>query len=325
MTPTRRTAALVLTLGLAAVAGAGGAQGGSPSPLFSRLTEAERQLLLAAVGVSGAENFLPGQLPASLPYRPPALPGQTVVGTVVQPDASIAVVRTSSGDAAAHAAALEALRRDGWRDLYSRSSAREVFQTSPLGTSRVFYPLCKPGLPGNLTVTSFPLGAGQGTQVTYRYGTFSGAGGRCPADLGQFDPVQANHYEPARDRTFRDPWQELLDSGVKVPVLAAPAGAEVEPSGSRWDMSSFDTYVKVFTPQTAAQVREHYVRALQAQGWRLGSVQTLNGEQITRFVYRQGQQDREGVLSLMPRPGLGRTQAGVALNRYDVQLRLTYR
>lgn len=311
------TLALTLTGGtLAQTAG---------SDLFSKLSDAERELLLATAGVSGTDRFLPGQLPTALPYRAPALPGQTVVGGVVQPSGSLVVVRTTAGEDAAQQAAQAALRADGWIDQYGRSPSTSVFQAASGSSGQTFYPLCKPGVPGSLTVTSFARQDTSGTQVTYRYTASTELNQGCPSTLGREDAEDRNFYSPEQDASFKTPAQVIGENGAQVPSLPAPLGAQVEESGSRWDGTNFDTYVKIYSSQGVASLRNAYVAALKAQGWAVTASSTLNGEQITRFKYKLGSQEREGVFSIIARPELGRDTGGGKLSRYDAQLRLAYR
>lgn len=322
------TATLVLALGGPSHGAGAQTVGAQPAggDLLSKLSDAERELLLATAGVSGADRFLPGQLPPALPYRAPALPGQTVLGGVVQPSGSVVVVRTTAGEDAAQAAAQAALRADGWTDQYPRGSGESVFQTALGGPERAFYPLCKPGTPGSLTVTSFALQDRPGTQVAYRYTTFVGGSGQgCPSNMGREGAEDRNYYAPEQDASFKTPAQVIEESGARVPSLPAPPGAQVEQSGSRWDGSSFDVYVKIFSSQGLGSLRDAYVGALKAQGWTVTGTSTLNGEQLTRFKYKLGDQEREGVLSIVARPELGRDAGGGRLNRYDAQLRMAYR
>lgn len=285
------------------------------------LSSAERDLLLAAAGLTGAEQFQPGVLASGLPFVVPAFTGRTVVGSMLQPNMTIVVVRTSLMPEVAQNVALGTLKKAGWLDQYPTSAtSREVFQNTDL-SGQVYVSLCRPGVTGQLNVTSVPWGRGA-AQVTYRLNQFSGMDSACPANQDWNDPKQANYYSPERTATYRDPLQDLLDKGLKLPSLAAPAGAQLENSGSSYSESEYSTYSKVYTTQTAAQILAHYTAALRAQGWVQTAVTPLNTEQIVRFRYRQGTVEREGMLALMPRPELGRTRDGRTQKRYDVKLEL---
>lgn len=314
-----RTLALGLLLGGTAFAQPA-AQG-----VLSRLTEAERALLLTAAGVGSADAFLPGQVAAGLPFRLPALPGQSVVGSVAQPGATLVVVRTTAAPEAARVAAMKVLALEGWRDQYDPAMTAGVFQSS-FGDGAVVSTLtsqCKPGVPGSLVVSATP--APGGSQVTYRFFSLVGTSSTCPANLEWSDPAQVNFYSPGRDAPIRDPLAELRAGGLVLPTLPAPAGARVNQSGSRYgaegpDGPFYATYAIVRTGQGPDAVLAHYVAALRAQGWTPGTPQRgADGEWTVALTARQGGQERRGTFSLMPRPELGTTEGGVRLNRLDVQ------
>lgn len=319
MTRSFRTLALGLWLGGAVLA-----QPATPD-LLSRLTEAERALLLAAAGVGSTDAFSPGQVAPGLPFRLPALPGQSVVGSVAQPGATLVVVRTTAAPEAARVAALKVLALEGWRDQYDPATTAGVFQSS-FGDGAVVSTLtsqCKPGVPGSLAVSASP--AAGGSQVTYRYFSFGGVSSTCPANLEWSDPAQVNAYSPTRDFPSRDPLAELRAGGLVLPTLPAPAGARVNSSGSRYGAEGpsgpyYATYAIVRTGQTPDAVLAHYVAALRTQGWTPGTPQRgTDGEWTVPLTARQGGQERRGTLSLMPRPELASTEGSVRLNRLDVQ------
>lgn len=319
MTRSFRTLALGLLLG-----GAGLAQPATPD-LLSRLTEAERALLLSAAGVGSADAFLPGQVAPGLPFGLPALPGQSVVGSVMQPGATLVVVRTTAAPEAARVAAMKVLALGGWRNQYDPATSEGVFQSS-FGDGVAVQTLvsqCKPGVPGSLAVWASP--AAGGSQVTYRFFPFVGTSSTCPANLEWSDPAQQNFYSPTRDFPTREPLTELRAGGLVLPTLPAPAGARVNQSGSRYGAAGpngpfYATYAIVRTGQGPDAVLAHYVAALRTQGWTPGTPQRgADGEWTVPLTARQGRQERRGTLSLMPRPELGTTEGGVRLNRLDVQ------
>ncbi|MBB5233843.1 hypothetical protein [Deinococcus budaensis] len=329
MTPTWRPAALVLTLtlGLAAVAGAGGAQGSPPAPLFARLTEAERQLLLAAGGVSDATGFLPGRVPANLPFPLPALPGQTVIGTVTQPWGRTQVVWHSTLDPAqAQAQVTRTLRSAGWVDKYPQNDVMEVFRSAPeSGAVQTFSPQCKPGVPGTLLAVTAPR-AGAGSQINLTYDRQDGGNPQgCPANFQAPDSGEDHFYSPSRGGGFVDPVQTLAQRGVRLPALRPPAGAEVEQSGLNYGGDEYTAYAKVYSALDAARVHGHYVAALQAQGWTLVGSAALGQERIARLTApAAGQRTQSVTLALMPRPGQ-RRQDQPALSRYDLKFELLLR
>lgn len=308
-------AALALaSLGLAA----------AQTDVLSKLSPAERDLLLAAGNIGGLNGFLPGVVGPDLPFEVAPLAGRAVVGTVRQFDGAVVVVRTTLDADTAQRVAEGLLRKNGWQDAYPRGGGeREVFQSgSSIGRS--FYPLCKKGVPGQLTVTSFDQVGG--AQLAYRLNAFSGISSSCPAFSSNNDPKQANYYAPQNDSTYVDPLQKQIDAGLKLPKLVAPPQASVELSGSMYSDTEYSTYVTLYSPQSAEAVRASYAAALRAQGWApVGSTTVLNGqERISRYTFRQGTREREGSLSLMPRPDLGRTEGSQKLNRYDVRLKLSF-
>ncbi|KEF34827.1 hypothetical protein RDMS_05225 [Deinococcus sp. RL] len=319
MTLRLRPLAFGLLLGGAALA-----QPATPD-LLSRLTEAERALLLSAVGIASADAFLPGRVAPDLPFAPPALPGQSVVGSVMQPGGALVVVRTTATPEAARVAALKVLALGGWRDQYDLTGSGDVFQSS-FGDGfavQTVMSQCKPGVPGSLAVTASP--APGGSQVTYRYLSFTGISSTCPANLEWNDPAQRNFYAPGRNAPARDPLAELRAGGLVLPTLSAPAGARVSQGGS-WSSTDGPTgpfyaaYATVRTAQDAQAVLAHYVAALRAQGWTPGQAQRgADGEWTVTLTARQGGQERRGSLALMPRPELVTTEGGVRLNRLDVR------
>ncbi|PNY80246.1 hypothetical protein [Deinococcus koreensis] len=316
--PVRRLS-LLLVLGLYGAAPLAAALQTPTADLFSKLSPAERDLLLASAGVSSGDQFRPGVLAPGLVFPVASLANREVVGSVTQPQSTLVVLRTSLAPAAAQKMALDTLRRAGWIDQYSQPN-RDVFQSSP-GAGETFYPQCKPGVPGSLTVMSQPGARTGSAQVTYRYSVYAGFDSGCPANSGN-DPTRANFYSPERTATYTDPLKDMLDQGLRLPLLAAPAGADVQSSGSSYGRDEYSTYATVYTTLSAEQIRSHYVGALKPQGWAATGFTTLNSEQITRFKFRQGNREREGTLALMPRPELGRDQGGVRQARYDVQLQI---
>ncbi|ACO47946.1 hypothetical protein DEDE109153_09180 [Deinococcus deserti] len=104
------------------------AQSASPD-LLSKLTDSERVLLLTAAGVGSSDAFRPGQLPPMLPYRLPLLPGQTLIGSVVQPWSTLVVVRTTATPEAVRVAATKALALEGWRDQYDTTATQDIFRS----------------------------------------------------------------------------------------------------------------------------------------------------------------------------------------------------
>lgn len=319
----------VLTLGLL-VSGAALAQPATPD-LFSRLTEAERALLLATAGVASPEGFRPGQLPPELPFRLPNLPAQTLVGSVVQPWSTLVVVRTTVAPEAARVTALKVLALEGWRDQYESAITEGVFQGSfgDGAAVQAFVGQCKPGVPGSLVVHASP--ATGGSQVIYRYSSFEGVSSTCPANLEWTDPSQQNFYSPGRNHPVRDPLAELRASGLVLPSLPAPAGARISPSGSSYGLEGpngpfYTTYVIVRTAQAPDAVLTHYLSALRTRGWTPGIPQrSREGEWTVALTAQQGGKERRATFSLMPRPELGTTEGFTRLNRVDVQFVLGQR
>ncbi|AFZ67990.1 hypothetical protein [Deinococcus peraridilitoris] len=309
------------------VGGAALAQPASPD-LFSRLTEAERALLLATAGVGSPEAFRPGQLPPALPFRLPNLPGQTLIGSVVQPWSTLVVVHTTVAPEAARVTARKVLALEGWRDQYESATTEGVFQSS-FGNGTVvqaFSGQCRPGVPGSLVVQAIP--AAGGTRVTYRYSSFEGASSTCPANLEWTDPAQQNFYSPGRNQSVRDPLAELRASGLVLPSLPAPAGTRISPSGSSYGLEGpngpfYTTYVIVRSAQAPDAVLTHYLTALRTRGWTPGVPRrSKEGEWTVTLTAQQGGKERRATFSLMPRPELGTTEGVTRLNRVDVRFAL---
>jgi len=313
----------ILALGLF-VGGAALAQPAIPD-LFSRLTETERALLLATAGVGGPDAFRPAQLPPAMLFRLPNLPGQTLVGSVVQPGATMVVVRTTAAPEAAQVAAIKVLTLEGWRNQYDPAAVQGVFQTSFADetVSRNFISQCKPGIPGGLTVTATSIPGG--SQVIYRYFSFQGVSVTCPANLEWTDPAQRNFYSPGRNLPSRDTLAELRAGGLVLPSLPAPSGGVVNSSGSSYGSYGpngpyYTTYAIVRAPQAPDAVLTHYLTALRAQGWTPGTPQrSAEGEWTVNLTARQGGEERRATLSLMPRPELGTAEGDTRLSRVDVQ------
>lgn len=288
------------------------------APLFERLTPAERQLLLAVAGVSGGDQFQPGRVLADLPFPAPALPGQQVVGSVRQQVGSRVIVRTSLNETQAQQAAERALRAAGWQDRYPRPGGL-VFESGRGGAEYVS-PLCKPGVPGSLTVFAFGDGGGDGgSVVNYGYSAFPVAES-CPAGLPRENAAEINFYAPYRQAAvYTDPAGPLAKRGLKLPLLPAPAGAQVEGTSTTAGDTEFSAFTSVYGPQSTEALRQHYVAALQAQGWQLVDTRTLAGQSVTRLTFRFGAQEGVGTLSLRARTDLANTSRPP---RHDVQLRL---
>lgn len=333
MQQTRRTAALVLTLSLGTLAlhtggQAGGAQGTAPSPFFSRLTEAERQLLLATAGISSAEQFLPGVVPAGLPFPAPTLPGQRVVGAVTQPWGRTQVVwRSSLGADQAHVQVMQTLSRAGWVDQYPQADSSSVFRSAPDTAPTTFMPLCKPGVRGTLMAVTMPQdGPGQqaGSQVSLTYTPQDNPGG-CPVRFQADDPAGRHFYSSFDGGSFTSPEQDLAARGVSLPVLLPPTGAEVEESGSLSGSDGYEEYATVFSALDAARVQRHYVAALQGQGWTLVGSVALGPEQVARLsAPATGGRIQTVTLSLMPRPEAPHRD-DPSLRRYDLKFELRLR
>ncbi|WP_235693142.1 hypothetical protein [Deinococcus aquaedulcis] len=289
------------------------------SDLFSRLTEGERALLLATAGVSAADAFRPGQLPSTLPFRLPTLPGQTLVGSVVKPETTLVVVRSTATPEAAQLAANKALAVEGWRDQYDDPSEGErIFAFStPAGETTVIKSQCKPGVPGSLAVSASAVPGG--SQVVYSVYTFAGMSALCPASLEWNDPAYQNYFSPGRGVPSRHPLAALRATGMVLPSLPAPAGARVSPGGSSYSDSSYATYATVRTAQAPVTVLDHYLGALRAQGWTTAAPKrSAEGLWTVALTARQGGQERRATLSVMPRTEPA-TPGGAGLNRVDVR------
>ncbi|MHA0035706.1 hypothetical protein [Deinococcus sp. PESE-13] len=302
------------------VLGAAQAQGTPPTPvlgaaLFERLTPAERQLLLAVVGVSGSDQFQPGQVLLGLPFPAPTLPGQQVIGSVKQSDGIRVVVRTSLEATAAQQTAANALKAAGWQEQYPSSAGQIVFESSRSG--QYVSPLCKPGVPGALSVFAFDAEAGH-AQVSYQYSRFP-ASQPCPANMPQENPAQVNFYAPYRNQTVYRPADRLQERGVKLPRLAAPEGAQVEATNLTSGDTELTAYTSVYGTQSTETLRRHYAAALQTQGWQLVDTLTFAGQSVTRFTFRAGKEEGVGTLSLKARTDLKDTTRPP---RHDVQLEL---
>ncbi|GGI78372.1 hypothetical protein [Deinococcus wulumuqiensis] len=303
------------------VLGAAQAQGTPPTPvlgaaLFERLTPAERQLLLAVVGVSGSDQFQPGQVLPGLPFPAPTLPGQQVVGSVSQTGGSRVIVRTTLAPTAAQQTAEKALRAAGWQNLYPDAGMTGlVFESSRRG--EYVSPLCKPGVPGTLTVYAFGGETG-GAQVSYGY-SLTGFSQSCPANMPQDDPAQLNFYAPYRNQTVYRPADRLEKRGLKLPQLPAPDGAQVESTNLTSGDTEVSAYTSIYGSQDTEALRRHYAAALQAQGWQLVDTRTFAGQSVTRFTFRAGKEEGVGTLSLKARTDLKDTTRPP---RHDVQLEL---
>ncbi|GGK24539.1 hypothetical protein GCM10008955_17680 [Deinococcus malanensis] len=313
----------ILALGLL-IGGAALAQPANPD-LFSRLTETERALLLATAGVGSPDAFRPAQLPPAMSFRLPNLPGQTLVGSVVQPGTTLIVVRTTATPEAAQVAAIKVLAQEGWRNQHDSAATQNVFQSN-FGDGSVIrnsISQCKPGVPGVVTVHAIPTP--QGTQVTYRYYSMEGFSVTCPANLEWTDPVQRNFYAPGRNLPSRDPLTELRAGGLVLPSLSAPSGGRVNSSGSSYGSEGpngpyYITYAIVRAPQAPDAVLTHYLGTLRAQGWTPGTPKrSPEGEWTVSLTAQQGGEERRATFSLMPRPELGTTEGDIRLNRVDVQ------
>ena len=286
------------------------------APLFERLSPAERQLLLSVAGVSSGDQFQPGRLLPGLPFPAPALPGQQVIGSVKQSDGIRVVVRTSLEANAAQQTAEKALRAAGWQNLYPGvDSGGLIFQSSP--TEQYVSPLCRPGVPGSLTVFAFESEPGS-SQVSYQYSSL-GASQGCPANMPQEDPTQLNFYAPYRNQTVYRPADRLQERGVKLPRLAAPEGAQVEATNLTSGDTELTAYTSVYGPQGTEALRRHYAAALQTQGWQVVDTRTFAGQSVTRFTFRAGKEEGVGTLSLKARTDLKDTTRPP---RHDVQLEL---
>lgn len=313
-------ASLVLSLGSGALA-----QGVTPRPVpapattgsrvLAALTPAERDLLLSLIGVSEADQFLVGQLAPNLPFPLPALAGQAVVGTVVRPDQTNVIVRTTLGEDAAYRAAQDTLRAAGWQPLYP-SGGVQVFQRA--GVVREYSPLCKPGVRGQLMVNAFE--GPRGTQVNYQHARFTPESS-CPATPGPADGGD-NFYFPRYSGDTFNPYTELEKSGVKLPSLPPLPGSEVGWNSTTFGQSEFTAYANVTAPQDTAAVAAHYVSALKAQGWQAVDTRVIAGQSVSRFVYRVGDRELQGTLSLKPRPELDRTEGGTRQQRQDIRLQM---
>ena len=285
------------------------------APLFERLSPAERQLLLSVAGVSSGDQFQPGRLLPGLPFPAPALPGQQVIGSVKQSDGIRVVVRTSLEANAAQQTAEKALRAAGWQNLYPGvDNGGLIFQSSP--TEQYVSPLCRPGVPGSLTVFAFESEPGS-SQVSYQYSSLGAQG--CPANMPQEDPTQLNFYAPYRNQTVYRPADRLQERGVKLPRLAAPEGAQVEATNLTSGDTELTAYTSVYGTQSTETLRQHYAAALQAQGWQLVDTRTLAGQSVTRFTFRAGKEEGVGTLSLKARTDLKDTTRPP---RHDIQLEL---
>lgn len=280
-----------------------------------------------AGGVSDATGFLSGRVPANLPFPLPALPGQTVVGTITQPWGRTQVVWHSTlGAAQAQAQVMRTLRSAGWVDRYPQNEVIEVFQSAS-EPAQTFVPQCKPKVPGTLMAVTAPRAAsaraapaGTGSQITLTYDPQDGGGpGGCPVNVRAADSREDHFYSPSRGADFTNPVQTLAQRDVKLPVLRPPAGAEVEPSGLTYGEDDYAAYARVFTTLDAAGVQRHYVAAMQAQGWTLVGNVMLGREWIARLTAPAGKQTQTVTLSLMPRPELPPQEAGAPLRRHDVK------
>ena len=286
------------------------------APLFERLSPAERQLLLSVAGVSSGDQFQPGRLLPGLPFPAPALPGQQVIGSVKQSNGIRVVVRTSLEANAAQQTAEKALRAAGWQNLYPGvDSGGLIFQSSP--TEQYVSPLCRPGVPGTLTVYAFGGGT-DGAQVSYGY-SLTGFSQSCPANMPQEDPTQLNFYAPYRNQTVYRPADRLQERGVKLPRLAAPEGAQVEATNLTSGDTELTAYTTVYGTQGTEALRRHYAAALQTQGWQVVDTRTFAGQSVTRFTFRAGKEEGVGTLSLKARTDLKDTTRPP---RHDVQLEL---
>ncbi|MBZ9712142.1 hypothetical protein [Deinococcus multiflagellatus] len=289
------------------------------SDLFSRLTEGERALLLAAAGVSAADAFRPGQLPSAVPFRLPTLPGQNLLGSVVRPDTMLVVVRSAATPEAAQLAANKALSAEGWRAQYEDTPEGDrvfALSTAEAATTSV-RPQCKPGVPGALTVSASAVPGG--SQVVYSFYTFAGMSALCPASLEWTDPAYQNYFSPGRGVPSRDPLAALRATGLVLPSLPAPAGARVSPAGSSFGESSYSTYATVRTAQAPVTVLDHYLGALRAQGWVPATTKrSTEGLWTVALTARQGGRERRATLSVMPRTEPANPGAA-GLNRVDVQ------
>ena len=285
------------------------------APLFERLSPAERQLLLSVAGVSSGDQFQPGRLLPGLPFPAPALPGQQVIGSVKQSDGIRVVVRTSLEANAAQQTAEKALRAAGWQNLYPGvDNGGLIFQSSP--TEQYVSPLCRPGVPGSLTVFAFESEPGS-SQVSYQYSSLGAQG--CPANMPQEDPTQLNFYAPYRNQTVYRPADRLQERGVKLPQLAAPGGAQVQNTNLTSGDTEITAYTSVYGTQSTEALRQHYAAALQTQGWQLVDTRTFAGQSVTRFTFRAGKEEGVGTLSLKARTDLKDTTRPP---RHDVQLEL---
>lgn len=323
--PLWRTSLVLASLVLGAAQAQATTQGTPAAPvtgaaLFERLTPAERQLLLAVASVSSSDQFQPGRLLPGLPFPAPALPGQQVVGSVKQSDGSRVIVRTTLAPTAAQQTAEKALRAAGWQSLYPGADGGGLIFESSRSEGYVS-PLCKPGVPGSLTVYAFGGGT-EGAQVSYGY-NLTGFSPSCPANIPPEDSAQLNFYAPYRNQTVYRPASTLEKRGLKLPQLPAPDGAQVESTNLNSGDTEVSAYTSVYGPQGTEQgteaLRRHYAAALEAQGWQLVDTRTIAGQSVTRFTFRVGSSEGLGTLSLKARTDLN---DATRPPRHDVQLSL---
>ncbi len=248
-------ALVLLALGGAtpATAGARPAAATPPPAADALLRELAERLLTPPGGPPGqplpTPQLLPGALPADLPLALPVPPGGRLVGSVARRAGGTLVgaevVVDAPGAAADTAAFYErALGPQGWTPAALGGPGPPFgFQPSGAATFRSF--CAPPGAPGSLNLQVLATTAGPGDL-------------RLRLDLTNPGPCGQGAGTP---RPGLPPGAERL------PLLAAPDGAQVTPAGGGGGGNRFASDALAATELPVAALHDAYAAQLAAAGW----------------------------------------------------------